>query len=52
VDLKIQLDEKKVTVSKIIDESFEMDDYWKIAKLFNILDNSDKNERKKHKTDY
>jgi predicted transcriptional regulator len=48
VDLEIQLDEKKATVSQITEQGFEMDDYWKISKLFSImLDNLDKNERKK-----
>jgi hypothetical protein len=47
VDLKIQLAENKATVSQITEQGFEMHDYWKIAKLFNILDNLDKHERKK-----
>jgi hypothetical protein len=45
VDLRIQIDEKNASVSDITAQGFEMDDYWKIAKLFNILDNLDKNER-------
>jgi hypothetical protein len=47
VDLKILIDEKKATVSEITEQCFEMDDYWKIAKLFTILDKLDAKDRNK-----
>jgi hypothetical protein len=34
VDLKIQLAEKKITISKITDQDYDIDDCWKISKLF------------------
>jgi hypothetical protein len=47
VDLRILIDEKKATVSEIAEQGFDMDDYWKIAKLFTILDSLDTKDRNK-----
>jgi hypothetical protein len=49
VGLRILKDEKKATVSNITAQGFEMDNYWKITKLFTILDNLDLKKKIKRK---